>query len=60
MVADSASEYEPSYRQKSVDKALDEHDARISRNEKRTKGALAMLAATKGIDFGIGQLGTLL
>lgn len=62
MAADTT-EYEPSYREQSVDATLDEHDARISRNEKRwlmTKGALGMLATVKGVDFAIAQLGSLI
>lgn len=63
MAAETVEEYEPSYRQQTVDQTLDEHDTRISKNEKRwlvTKGALAMLAAMKGIDAGLAQLGSLL
>jgi len=57
----SDSEYQPSYRQQTVDQTLDEHDARITRNEKRwlmTKGAIGTLAAVKGVDFAITQLGS--
>jgi len=55
------SEYQPNYRQRTVDKTLDEHDKRITRNEKRwlmTKGAIGTLAAVKGVDFAITQLGS--
>jgi hypothetical protein len=61
MAADSTEEYRPSYREETVDETLDEHDVRISRNEKRwlmTKGALGMLATVKGVDFAISQLGS--
>lgn len=63
MSSDNARAYEPDYRQNHVDKTLEEFDTRISRNEKRwlmTKGALGMLAAIKGVDFAIGQLGSLI
>jgi hypothetical protein len=63
MAADSTTEYEPSYRERTIDQTLDEHDNRISQNEKRwlmTKGALAMLAAVKGIDTAVGHLGSLI
>lgn len=61
MATESTTEYEPSYRERTVDQTLTEHDRRISQNEKRwlmTKGALGMLAAMKGIDAAIGQLGS--
>lgn len=47
-----------SYRQQHVDDTLTDHEERITKNERRwlvTKGALAMLAVTKGVDFGIDQ-----
>ena len=64
-MADTADvdEYQPTYRQQTVDKTLDKFDKRISKNERRwlmTKGALGMLAAVKGVDFAIGQLSSLL
>lgn len=63
MSPDNAQGYEPNYRQNQVDKTLEEHDRRISRNEKRwlmTKGALGMLAMVKGVDFAISQIGSLI
>lgn len=63
MSSEMSDNYEPTYREIDVDKTLVEHDNRISRNEKRWlmgKGALAVLAVVKGIDFGIAQLGTLI
>lgn len=63
MAADSTEEYSPTFRERTVDQTLSEHDNRISKNEKRwlvTKGALTMLAAVKGIDFTIAQLGSLI
>lgn len=60
-MAAESEDYQPSYRQRTVDKTLAEHDTRISRNEKRwlmTKGALATLAAVKGVDFAITSLGS--
>mgnify|MGYP006295093363 CR=1 FL=1 len=56
-----AASYQPSFRQQTVDKRLEDHDARITANEKRwlmTKGALATLAAIKGVDFALVQLGS--
>lgn len=63
MAAEQSDNYDPTYRQLNVDEMLTKHDARISKNERRWlmgKGALAALAAIKGIDFGIAQLGTLI
>lgn len=48
-----------SYRERTVDKTLDDHEKRITANERRwliTKGALGMLALTKGADLAISQL----
>jgi len=56
-----AASYEPSFRQQTVDTRLEDHDARITANEKRwlmTKGALATLAAIKSVDFALVQLGS--
>ena len=62
-MSSDAPTYEPSFRQQSVDSRLDEHDARITANEKRwlmTKGAIGTLAAIKGVDFALVQLGQFL
>lgn len=59
MATDQSSEYQPTYRQQNVDETLNEHDRRISNNERRwliAKGAMAMLAANEGINFAAGQL----
>lgn len=61
--AADADEYQPSYREQTVDKTLQNFDKRISENEKRwlmSKGALAMLATLKGVDFAISKLGSLI
>jgi len=65
MSSDSAhpGSYNPTYRQHDVDKTLEEFDSRISANERRwlmSKGAIAALAAVKGVDFALVQLGTLI
>lgn len=60
---DAARSYSPSYREQTVDKTLEDHDARITANEKRwlmTKGAIGTLAAIKGVDFALVQLGQFL
>lgn len=59
MPSNDARSYEPSYRESRVDERLNEHDTRITANERRwlmTKGALAMMAAIKGVDFAITHL----
>lgn len=52
-----------SWREHHVEETLEEHERRITDNERRwliSKGALMMLAAIKGIDFTITQLGSVL
>ncbi len=52
-----------SYREQEVHDTLAEHENRITKNEKRflvAKGAFAMLAAMKGVDFALAQLYSLL
>jgi type II secretory pathway component PulM len=47
--------YEPTYRQERVDKRLQDHERRITKNERRwlmTKGALVMLAVVGGSAVG--------
>ena len=61
MASESTSEL--TYREQSVDEALNEHDTRITKNERRwllTKGAMAMLAAIKGVDVVASELTALL
>lgn len=51
------------YHRENISDVLASYDDRISKNERRwlmTKGALAMLAGIKGVDFAFGQLGALL
>jgi hypothetical protein len=51
--------YEPSYRQEDVDKTLEDHERRITRNERWRlilKGAIAGLAMATATDQGIGYL----
>lgn len=53
MAAETTEEYQPSYRERSVDDTLTEHDNRISKNEKRwlmVKGAAFAFAATNAGD----------
>jgi hypothetical protein len=48
-----------SYREQHIDDTVEDHERRITKNERRwlvTKGALMMLAAIKGVDFGVSQL----
>lgn len=52
-----------SYRDQHVDDTLDDHEQRITDNERRwlvAKGALGMLAAYEGVDFAVGQLVSLI
>lgn len=63
MSTESGTEYEPSYRERTIDKKLRNHESRITKNERRwliTKGALAMMAGIKGVDFGITVLSSLI
>lgn len=55
--------YLGTYREQYVDDTLDDHERRITTNERRwlmTKGALATLATIKGVNFAIAQLGSIL
>lgn len=57
------SQYLQGYREREVDDTLEEHERRITANERRwlmAKGALAMLAAIKGVNFAVRQLGSLI
>lgn len=52
-------DYLEAYRERSVDATLEDHERRITNNERRwlmAKGAFAMLATIKGVDFAVGQL----
>jgi len=56
---DADPEYLSAYRERHVDNTLEDHERRITKNERRwlvTKGALAMLAAIKGVDFAVAQV----
>lgn len=55
--------YDPSYRQERVDTRLQDHEARISKNERRwlmTKGALIMLAIVGGSAVGPDVMATII
>lgn len=56
MANNQASADDLSYRKRSVDETLRDHEQRLTANERRwlvSKGALGMLAAIKGINYGI-------
>lgn len=58
-----SSDYSPSYRQKTVDETLDDHEERITRNERWRlvlKGAIVGLALASGSQQAVGQLVTFL
>ena len=51
------------YRERDVEKTLDEHESRITTNEGRwliAKGALAMLALSKGAETAFGAFSSLI
>jgi hypothetical protein len=63
MVSNSDAADDLTFRERTVHKTLDDHDTRITKNERRwlvAKGALAMLAAAEGTSFVTSQLSSLI
>ena len=63
MASNSGAADELTFRERTVHKELEDHDNRITKNEKRwlvAKGALAMLAAAEGTSFVTSQFASLI